>query len=161
MSERSSKYHHGNLRAALLNEAAAMIANDGVASVTMRTISARLGVSRSALYRHFPDRAALMVAVAAAGFQRLINSLESIDTVAPRSIIERFRRMGEEYVRFALENPAHYGLMFGKDALTHQAVPELREAADALLALSVSVIRAHQRNGGIKRGDPQAQASCW
>ena len=75
MNEQSSKYHHGNLRAALLNEAAAMIANDGVASVTMRTISARLGVSRSALYRHFPDRAALMVAVAAAGFQRLINCL--------------------------------------------------------------------------------------
>ena len=158
MNEQSSKYHHGNLRAALLNEAAAMIANDGVASVTMRTISARLGVSRSALYRHFPDRAALMVAVAAAGFQRLTNCLESIDAVAPRSSTERFRRMGEEYVRFALENPAHYGLMFGKDALTHQAVPELREAADALLALSVSVIRAPQRTGGIKRGDPKAQA---
>lgn len=158
MSEQISKYHHGNLRAALLTEAAAMIANGGVASVTMRTISGRLGVSRSALYRHFPDRSALMVAVAAAGFQRLTDRLESIDAVAPRSSIERFRRMGEEYVRFALENPAHYRLMFGKDALTRQDVPELREAADALLALSVSVIRAHQRSGGIKRGDPKAQA---
>jgi len=158
MSRQTNKYHHGDLRAALLAEAAAMIADGGVESVTMRAISGRLGVSRAAPYRHFPDKSALLVAVAAAGFQRLEDRLQSVDAGAPRSSIERFRRMGEEYVRFALENPAHYRLMYGKEALTRRDVPELREAGDALLALLVGVIQAHQRSGGIKRGNPEAYA---
>lgn len=158
MTDHTSAYHHGDLRAALLAEAAAMIADGGVASVTMRAISRRLGVSRAAPYRHFPDKSALLVAVAAAGFERLNDRLQSVDAGAPRASIERFRRMGEEYVRFALENPAHYRLMYGKEALTRQDLPELREAADALLALLVGVIQAHQRSGGIKRQDSQAQA---
>ncbi|MDH3216347.1 MAG: TetR/AcrR family transcriptional regulator [Candidatus Krumholzibacteria bacterium] len=152
------KYHHGDLRAALLAEAAVMITHGGVASVTLRAISQRLGVSRAAPYRHFPNKTALLVAVAAAGFQRLEARLQSIDAGAPRSGINRFRRMGEEYVRFALENPAHYRLMYGKEALTREDVPELRGVGDALLALLVDVIRAHHRSGGIKRGNPEAQA---
>jgi AcrR family transcriptional regulator len=52
-------YHHGDLRAALLEEAADMIAEAGAASVTMREIGRRLGVSRAAPYRHFVDKTAL------------------------------------------------------------------------------------------------------
>ena len=151
-------YHHGDLRAALIAEAATMIAEGGAASVTMREIGRRLGVSRAAPYRHFPDKAALLVAVAATGFQRLNHRLRSIDADAPRSRVERFRRMGEEYVRFALENPAHYRLMYGREALTRQDLPELREAANALFEQLVALFRAHQRSGGIKRQDPRAQA---
>ncbi len=66
--------------------------------------------------------------------------------------------MGEEYVRIALENPAHYRLMYGKEALTREDVPELREAAIGLFEQLVSVIKAHQRSGGIKRQDPRMQA---
>ena len=119
-------------RAALLAEAAAMIAKGGVASVTMRAIGRRLGVSRAAPYRHFADKTALLVAVAAAGFDRLRSRLQTIEAGASRSSVERLRRMGEEYVRFALENPAHYRLMYGKEALTREDQPELREAAIAL-----------------------------
>jgi AcrR family transcriptional regulator len=158
MTKQTGAYHHGDLRAALLAEAAVMIADGGIASLTMRAIAGRLGVSRAAPYRHFPDKSALLVAVTAAGFQRLKDRLQSIDAGAPRSGIEQFRRMGEEYVRFALENPAHYRLMYGKEALTRQKLPELREAGDDLLALLVGVIQTHQRSGAIKRGDPEAQA---
>ena len=158
MTDRTGAYHHGDLRAALIAEAAAMITDGGAGSVTMREIGRRLGVSRAAPYRHFPDKAALLVAVAATGFQRLSGRLQSIDAGAQRPSVERFRRMGEEYVRFALENPAHYRLMYGREALTRQDVPELREAANALFEQVVDVIQAHQRSGGIKRQDPRAQA---
>lgn len=158
MARQTTKYHHGDLRAALLSEAAAMIADGGVASVTMRAIGARLGVSRGALYRHFPDKSALLVAVAAAGFERLKKRVQSIDAAAQRAGIDRFRRMGEAYVRFALENPAQYRLMYGKEALTRHDLPELRVAGDALLGLLVDVIRTHQRSGTIRRGDPEALA---
>ncbi len=158
MTNQADSYHHGDLRAALLDEATAMIAEGGAASVTMRALGRRLGVSRAAPYRHFADKTALLVAVAAAGFTRLRDRLQTIDAGGPRSSLERFRRMGEEYVRFALENPAHYRLMYGKEALARQDEPELREAAIALFEQLVGVIEAHQRSGGIKRQDPRAQA---
>ncbi len=158
MTNQTGAYHHGDLRAALLAEAAAMIAEGGVVSVTMRAIGRRLGVSRAAPYRHFADKTALLVAVAADGFNRLKGHLQTVDGGGPRSSVERFRRMGEEYVRFAVENPAHYRLMYGKEALTRQDRPELREAANAMFEQFVGVIQAHQRSGAIKRQDPRAQA---
>ncbi len=158
MSNQTGAYHHGDLRAALLAEAAAMIAEGGAASVTMRAIGQRLGVSRAAPYRHFADKTTLLVAVATDGFNRLKGRLQAIDGGGLRSGVERFRRMGEEYVRFAVENPAHYRLMYGKEALTRQDRPELREPAIALFEQLVGVIQAHQRSGGIKRQDPRAQA---
>ena len=139
-----------------------MIADEGVESVTMRALSGRLGVSRAAPYRHFPSKSALLVAVAATGFERLRGRMLSIDAGAPRASVERFRRMGEEYIRFAVENPAHYRLMYGKEALSRQDLPELREAANAIFDHLVEVIRAQQKNGGIKRQDPRMQAfAAW
>ena len=158
MTDQAGSYHHGDLRTALLVEAAAMIAEGGAASVTMRALGLRLGVSRAAPYRHFTDKTALLVAVAADGFNRLSGRVHTVGAGAPRSSLARLRRVGEEYVRFALENPAHYRLMYGKEALTREDVPELREAAIALFEQLVGVIEAHQRGGGIKRQDPRAQA---
>ena len=158
MTDRTDSYHHGDLRAALIAEAATMIADGGVASVTMREIGRRLGVSRAAPYRHFTDKDALLVAVAATGFERLNDRLRSTDTRSKRPGIGQFRRMGEAYVRFALENPAHYRLMYGREALTRHELPELRDAANELFEQLVGVFKAHQRNGGIKRQDPRAQA---
>ncbi len=153
-----SAYHHGDLRAALLAEAAVMIDEGGTLSVTMRAIGRRLGVSRSAPYRHFADKSALLVAVAAAGFDRLRDRLEAVGAGAPGAGVERLRQVGEEYVRFALENPGHYRLMYGKEAVTREDRPELREAANALFDELVGVFQTHQRSGTIKRHDPHLQA---
>ena len=158
MTKSEKTYHHGDLRAALLEEAAQMVAEEGVTSVTMRALGTRLGVSRAAPYRHFADKTALLVAVAATGFERLRDRLQAIDAVGPGSNVERLRRLGEEYVRFAVENPAHYRLMYGKEALSRQAQPELREAANALFEQLVDVIRAHQRPGELKQQDPRQLA---
>ena len=153
-----SAYHHGDLRTALLAEAAAMIDEGGTSSVTMRAIGRRLGVSRSAAYRHFADKSALLVAVAAAGFDRLRDRLEAVGAGAPDAGIERLRQVGEEYVRFALENPGHYRLMYGKEAITREDRPELREAADALFDELVRIVQSYQRSGTIKGHEPRLQA---
>ena len=153
-----SAYHHGDLRAALLAEAAAMIDEAGTSSVTMRAIGRRLGVSRSAAYRHFADKSALLVAVAAAGFDRLRDRLEAVGAGAPDAGIERLRQVGEEYVRFAIENPGHYRLMYGKEAITREDRPELREAADALFDELVRIVQSYQRSGTIKGQEPRLQA---
>lgn len=135
-----------------------MTAEAGASSVTMRAIGDRLGVSRAAAYRHFADKPELLAAVAAAGFTRLAARVRAAASARPRSGLAGFRRMGDEYVRFALDNPAHYRLMYGEAALSRSDFPELRAAADALFALLVDALREHQRAGLIKRQAPEAQA---
>ena len=158
MTTRTNAYHHGALREALIAEAATMIAEGGASSLTMREIGNRLGVSRAAPYRHFTDKAALLVAVAATGFERLGARLRSVDAGVPGAGIDHFRRMGAEYLRFAIENPAHYRLMYGREALTREGQPELREAANALFEQLVEAFEAYQRAGEIRPHDPRAQA---
>ena len=158
MKSDTGSYHHGDLRTALLSEAAVMIADTGVDSVTMRAISARLGVSHAAPYRHFEDKNALLVAVAAAGFEQLGERLREAIEGSRRSSASIFSRLGEAYLRFAIGNPAHYRLMYGTDALARQNEPLLRNAADALLAQVATVMGEQQRAGNIKKQDPEIQA---
>jgi AcrR family transcriptional regulator len=128
-------YHHGNLRRGLLDEALATIRAEGVEGLTLREIGARLGVSRTALYRHFADKRALLAAVATEGFstlrQQLVTAWEESGRGRPA-----FESMGVVYVRFAVANPAHYHVMFGGFVDPEACEPELAaEAAGAFQAL--------------------------
>src|SRR5687768_10965939 len=105
-------YHHGHLRRALLDEALATIRTQGVSALTLREIGARLGVSRTALYRHFADKRALLMAVATEGFRMLREQTLAAWEEGGRGKAA-FQSMGIAYVRFALANPAHYRVMFG------------------------------------------------
>src|ERR1044072_6986199 len=104
-------YHHGNLRRGLLDEALATIRTDGVEGLTLREIGARLGVSRTALYRHFADKRALLTAVATEGFRMLREQLVTAWQEGGRGRAA-FESMGVAYIRFAGDNPAHYRVMF-------------------------------------------------
>lgn len=99
----SVSYHHGDLKAALLQVAGKELEKHGVASLSLRELARRAGVSHNAPYRHFPDRDALLSALAAEGFELLGDALQS----RPR------REMGEAYVEFALAHPQRFRLMFG------------------------------------------------
>src|SRR5687767_6594578 len=125
------RYHHGDLSRALLQAALRTIQREGVESVTLRGVGKDVGVSRSALYRHFADKSALLRAVAREGFRMLratlVDAWERGGKGRPG-----FEAMGEAYVRFAVENPSHYRVMFGASILGTAADPELeREGAAA------------------------------
>src|SRR4030095_6023245 len=104
------RYHHGDLRRALLDEALRTIQQDGVEALTLRTIGLRLVVSRTALYRHFTDKRALLSAVATEGFRMLT---ERLLRAWSEGGIHGFNAMGVAYIRFAMANPSHYRVMFG------------------------------------------------
>ena len=144
-------YHHGNLRRALLDEALSTIRAEGVDALTLREIGARLGVSRTALYRHFADKNALLRAVATEGFRTFRQKLVAAWEEGGRGP-EAFDAMGVAYVRFAIQNPSHYRVMFGGFVDPKACEPELAaEAAGAFQAL-VDALVALQRDG-IIRGD--------
>lgn len=100
-------YHHGDLRAAVLAAAGKLIEEEGLAGLSVREAARRAGVSHNAPYRHFPDRDALLTALATEGFDLLRKSLEN----------QSGRELGEAYVRFALAHPQRFRLMF----MTRQA----------------------------------------
>src|SRR3954462_2425760 len=125
-----SRYHHGDLRRALLDEAVRTIQQDGIEALTLREAGRRLGVSRTALYRHFRDKSALLAAVARDGFQRFRQDLVTAwDGAGPRR--ERFERMGRAYVSFAAANPSHYRVMFGEFRDRCESDPALQADAAA------------------------------
>jgi AcrR family transcriptional regulator len=151
------RYHHGNLRRALLDEALATIAADGPDGLTLREIGARLGVSRTALYRHFADKEALLEAVATEGFRTLREQLLAAWQAGGQAPAG-FDAMGAAYIHFAVANPAHYRVMFGRRIYPRPHPPELAtEAAGALHAL-VDALIALQRDGLARRDDPATMA---
>jgi AcrR family transcriptional regulator len=95
-------YHHGNLRQALLDAALALIEAGEEQDVSLRTVAARAGVSNAAPYRHFQDREALMAAVAAIGFDRLLESVRRARESASEG--EELLANATAYLAFASKN---------------------------------------------------------
>lgn len=145
------RYHHGDLRRALLDEALRTIQQGGVDALTLRTIGLRLGVSRTALYRHFTDKRALLSSVATEGFRLLTERL--LDAWQAGGI-RGFNAMGAAYIRFAMGNPSHYRVMFGGFVDSGPRDEDLvRESAAAFQAL-VDAIVALQKEGAMRKDDP-------
>ena len=150
-------YHHGNLRRALLDEALSTIRQEGVEAVTLREIGARVGVSRTALYRHFSDKQALLAAVATEGFRALREQLVAAWEGGNGSITG-FEAMGVAYVQFAVANSTHFRVMFSRYIDREPVDSELAtEGAGAFLAL-VNAVAALQRNGLLRPDDTELMA---
>ena len=145
-------YHHGNLRRALLDEALATIHADGVDGVTLREIGARVGVSRTALYRHFADKRALLMAVATEGFRTLREQLVAAWEAGGRGDAA-FRSMGAAYVRFAVANPAHYRVMFGGFVDPEVQDPGLAAEADGAFQALVDALATLQHDAVVRDDD--------
>lgn len=144
-------YHHGNLRRALIDEALATIRAEGVEGLTLREIGARLGVSRTALYRHFADKRALITAVATEGFYTLRQQLVRAWEEGGRDDAA-FTSMGVAYVSFAVANPSHYRVMFGGFVDPETRDPELAAEAEGAFQALVDALAALQHDG-MMRGD--------
>lgn len=117
-------YHHGDLRRAVLEVAAEAIAEEGPSRVSLREIARRAGVAHTSVAHHFGDKAGVLGAVAAEGFHRLADDLESVHRAGGG-----FLELGVAYVRFAVANQAHFEVMFRPD-LYRQDAPEVAEARE-------------------------------
>jgi AcrR family transcriptional regulator len=152
-----AQYHHGNLRRALLDEAVRTIGSEGIDALTLRAVGARLGVSRTALYRHFADKSSLLAAVARDGFQRFADDLRR--AWARAEATERgLALMGAAYVDFAVAHPAHYRVMFTGFRRLCAKDPELEADAEASFDVLVQALKALQENGLVRRDELRSQA---
>ena len=131
----ATRYHHGDLRRALVDTALAMVTEEGAWNFPLREVARRAGVSHTASYNHFEDKAALLAEVAVLGFQSLRQTMEAADRGHPRSARQAFAGIAAAYVRFGLEHPAHYRLMFGAELADRARHSTLQATGDATFAV--------------------------
>ncbi len=150
-------YHHGDLRRALLDEALRTIETQGVEHLTLRTVGAKLGVSRSALYRHFADKQSLLATVGQEGFRKFRQALADAWEANGHGRIG-FEAMVNAYVQFAMAHPSHYRVMFG--GFIESAAKDDHFMAEARAAFQVLVVALieQQNAGDIRRDDPVLMA---
>ncbi len=134
-------YHHGDLRAVILTQAARLVAERGADRVSLRELARAAGVSHAAPAHHFADRRGLFTALAAEGFEMLTAALIG----ARHSFVDA----ALAYVRFALEHPGHYRVMFDKS---------LVDASDPRLAVAEAAAAEELSRGVASLRDPKARA---
>jgi AcrR family transcriptional regulator len=147
-----------DVRRALLDAALEIVKEQGVGAISLREAARRAGVTHGAPYRHFADRAALVAAVAEEGFRELLDAALAAASAAGGEPLKRFQALGVSYVKYAIEHPAHFRVMFGVEA--SGATPEVRAAESAVFALTVSALAEAQRAGLVIEGDTQELALC-
>ena len=112
-----SGYHHGDLEAALIAQARELVSLEGVDHISLRDIAAKVGVSPSAVYHHFPDKNSLLSAVGNAVFDDLATeqerAMKNFPGKSATAVRKRFRAVGLAYFTFAMENPHLFRLCFG------------------------------------------------
>jgi AcrR family transcriptional regulator len=154
-----SGYHHGDLRAALIDAGLQLTRTGGPDALTIREATRRVGVSPNAAYRHFADREALLSAVATAIQHLMAATMQSPVRrrgSAERLAVDRLRAVGVGYIKFALDEPGWFAVAFFgavQPEETAAALPYLAlvEALDGMAA--AGALSAKRRDG--------AEWPCW
>ena len=132
---KSGRYHHGDLKAALVDAAVALIAERGLRGFSLAEASRRVGVSAAAPYRHFADRDELLAAVAVRALRTFADMVA--EEGGQDSPEQQLAAMASAYVRFAAEQRPLFDALFNA-GLDKSKYPELTRAwapIDALLDL--------------------------
>lgn len=149
-------YHHGNLESALVDAAITLVRKYGPDQLSLRAVSAEIGVSPSASYHHFRDKDALVSAISNVLFDRLAvmqeKAIAKVKGNGATAAVKKFEEMGNAYFAWATSEPNLYRLMFGgyceinMEEHDSKAWNLLREGLDELMAHGV--IDKSARNGG-------------
>jgi AcrR family transcriptional regulator len=146
-----TKYHHGNLRSALLAIATELLAEDGVRALSLRKMAQRAGVSHNAPYMHFADKEAVLVAIAEEGFRLLEMDVESAISNSGDSSRQQLIAASKAYVCFAIDHANHLQVMFRSADV--EKYPTLLEVSQASLNRLFQLVKLGQENGELRSGD--------
>ncbi|UCC71922.1 MAG: TetR/AcrR family transcriptional regulator [Gemmatimonadota bacterium] len=142
------RYHHGDLRRALLDAALEIVRQQGLSGLTMRAVARKAKVSHMAAYHHFADKAGLVAAVAEEGFRALHEEILERAGRYPGEALSQFREAGIAYVVFAVRNPNLFKVMFGPEAADSSTHPELEKAAKGTFTAVLGLVERSQRSEG-------------
>lgn len=162
MDEARSRYHHGDLRRALLEATLELVARKGARGFSLNEAARLAGVSSAAPYRHFADKQALLDELAAESFAVLRDALDgALGDVAPTAgRAEEVVALVRAYVRFALAAPARYEVMFSASRLrAGSGTSDQGRAAFAVLEAAMG--RGITEGAFVAGRAPELAASVW
>ena len=139
MSRSAGRYHHGNLQAALEDAALDLLETTSAAKISLREVARRAGVSHTAPYHHFGDRAALLGALGVRGMADLLAAQEQA-VAAADGTVAKVRALGLAYVRYAATHPQAFALVFD---------PDYCAAGDPSAEMAPLIARNEQLLGGL------------
>ncbi len=162
-SKLPNSYHHGELKQALINAALELVAADGTPEAfTLRGAARLAGVSAAAPYRHFSDKQALLAAVAEDGYGLMCERMGAVEAANSDDPVARFAALGVEYVRFAIDQPAHFRVMFSALLVDKTPYPTLRSLARRAFDYLLRAIGDSQAAGRVRQDDAEAVAlTAW
>lgn len=161
-NEKAETYHHGDLRAALVDAGISLLRSGGADAVTLRAVAREAGVSHAAPYRHFSNRDQLFAEVATPCLEDLGRRLEDAAGTADGDAGVRIRNLGRAYLAFAIERPEEYRLIFGSRVAAFDAHEGLSRASKAAFGVLVTAIEAGQAKGRIVAGPAAGLATfAW
>jgi AcrR family transcriptional regulator len=156
------KYHHGDLKNALIQAGSEILAKEGVGSLSLRKVAGRAGVSHSAPYAHFTDKQALIAAISTEGFRLLYERLQAASDANRADPARMLSEVAYAYLSFALDAPASFKVMFSGVLEQEKAYPEFVAMSKKNFLLLVELVELCQAAGLLKAGDPgQLAVSVW
>jgi len=155
-------YHHGDLKAALLDAVEQLVRERGVGLVSLRAVARRAHVTHAASAHHFENKAGLLTAFATEGYAQLANAvLQAIEEDQPVDGPAVLEAVGRGYVRFALANPGRFEVMFRLDLLNADDSAFIA-ASEAAYSLLVGTVARCRSEGFLGERDPEVVAvSAW
>jgi AcrR family transcriptional regulator len=140
-------YHHGNLRAELLDTAIEQLREQGTEELSLRALARAIGVSQTAPYRHFADKGDLLAAMATRGYRNLLACLQQAGADAGSNPRDQLVAFAHAYVDYAASNPKLFKLMFGPTVQPSDKYPELRDASrETILLVQQMLARGMDRD---------------
>jgi AcrR family transcriptional regulator len=152
MPTTGKKYHHGDLKNALIQAGIEILATEGVGALSLRRVARAAGVSHAAPYAHFADKQALIAAISTAGYQKLHDRLSVVLAHYPDDPARQLVEVGWTYLDFALTDTAHFKITFSGVVEQERAYPALVENAQQSFRLVVQIVTACQARGILKAG---------
>ena len=158
----AKKYHHGDLKNALIKAGVEILSKEGIEGLSLRKVAQRAGVSHSAPYSHFPDKQSLIAAISTEGFNQLYAELDAAVLAYPKSPKKQLQQGALAYLQFALNNTDTFKIMFSGVLEKEKEYLAFVEISHKTFQRVVDVVRACQEVGIMRATSPEMMAvAAW
>ena len=158
--EAKAKYHHGDLREALIAAAFELVSEHGVDKFSLADACRLAGVSTAAPYRHFKDREELLAEVCARGFEIMTEAAQQAVQKNGEGTLDGIVAMGQSYVAFAVAHEGLFRLMFGQK-LSLEELPHVLEIGTNCFGYLIEQITKYCAANGLEKNADDIAVQLW
>ena len=158
----SKKYHHGDLKNALIKAGVEVLSKEGTGALSLRKVAERAGVSHSAPYSHFSDKQALIAAISTEGFKQLYTELDTAIAAYPDDPRRQLQECAWAYVLFAMNHTDTFKIMFSGVLEKEKEYPDFVEISRKTFGRVTEIVRACQAAGILRAAPAEMMAvAVW